>query len=171
MTTPFKNDYAFGVGVASQNGHKVISHGGGIEGFNTYLAYYPDDKLVVAVLGNLNGGAPADIARKLAQVVHGEKVVLLSERNEIAVPRKVLADYVGTYELRPDFNIAITLEDEHLFAQAQGQRKNQIFAESETMFFFKVVDAQIEFFRNEKGEVTHMVLHQGGRDTKGVKKP
>src|SRR5580704_18443146 len=34
MTTPFKNDYAFGLAVHAVNGHKVIEHGGGIEGFN-----------------------------------------------------------------------------------------------------------------------------------------
>src|SRR5690242_12562249 len=45
MTTPFKSDYAFGLQVRTVSGHKVIDHGGGIEGFNTELAYYPDDKL------------------------------------------------------------------------------------------------------------------------------
>lgn len=41
MTTPFKNDYAFGLGVRTVNGHKLIEHGGGIEGFNTDLATFP----------------------------------------------------------------------------------------------------------------------------------
>jgi len=67
MTTPFKNDYAFGLGVKTVKGHKVINHGGGIEGFNTFLAYYPDDKLTVVVLANLNGRAPEPIAEKLAE--------------------------------------------------------------------------------------------------------
>ena len=53
MTTPFKSDYAYGLGVRMVNGHKVIDHGGGIEGFNTQLSYYPDDKLPVVVLANL----------------------------------------------------------------------------------------------------------------------
>jgi len=57
MITPFKSDYAFGLGVRTVAGRKVIDHGGGIEGFNTHLAYYPDDKLTVVVLGNLNGAA------------------------------------------------------------------------------------------------------------------
>ena len=57
MITPFKNDYAFGLGVRTVDGRKVIDHGGGIEGFNTHLAYYPEDKLTVVVLGNLNGAA------------------------------------------------------------------------------------------------------------------
>src|SRR5262249_18541729 len=30
MTTPFKQNYAFGLGVETTSGHKVISHGGGI---------------------------------------------------------------------------------------------------------------------------------------------
>src|SRR5271155_4385906 len=37
MTTPFKDDYAFGLSVRTTGGHKVIDHGGGIEGFNTHL--------------------------------------------------------------------------------------------------------------------------------------
>jgi CubicO group peptidase (beta-lactamase class C family) len=170
MTTPFKQDYAFGLGVSTSNGHKMIAHDGGIEGFNTSLAYYPDDKLVVAVLANLNGPFAGQIAANLAKVEHGEKVVLPGERKETTVSPEILKQYVGTYELAPTFSIAITLENGQLMTQATNQGKLPLFAESETMFFLKVVDAQVEFVKNEKGEVTHMVLHQNGRDTKGVKK-
>ena len=170
MTTPFKENYAFGLGVQTVKNHKVISHGGGIEGFNTSLAYYPDDKLVVAVLGNLNGGAPGAIADNLAAVALGEQVVLPTERKEITVSPAILASYAGTYELAPTFSITVRLEGAHLMAQATNQPNLPIFPESETLFFYKVVDAQLEFFKNDKGEVTHLVLHQNGRDTKGVKK-
>jgi CubicO group peptidase (beta-lactamase class C family) len=170
MTTPFKNDYAFGLAVHAVNGHKVIEHGGGIEGFNTEIAYYPEDKLTVVVLANLNGGVPETIANALAQVAHGEKVVLPSERKEITVSPAVLGAYMGTYQLTPDFAIVVTLEGGQLMEQATGQPKFPLFAESETKFFLKVVDAEVEFFKNEKGEVTHLILHQGGQDQKGTKK-
>lgn len=170
MTTPFKQDYAFGLAVSTRNGRKAIAHGGGIEGFNTQLAYYPDDKLVVAVLANLNGPAAGQIAGKLAQVAHGEKVVLASERKEITVSPDILKQYVGSYEFTSTFIIAMTLEDGRLMTQATNQPKFPLFAESETSFFLKVVDAQVEFVKNDKGAVTGMVLHQNGRDTKGVKK-
>jgi CubicO group peptidase (beta-lactamase class C family) len=170
MTTPFKENYGCGLMVRTVNGHAMIEHGGGIEGFNTDLAYYPDDKLTVVVLGNLNGDAPESIAAKLAAVAHGDKVVLPSERKEVAVPPAILAKFVGTYELAPTFSIAITLEGNQLMAQATNQPKFSIFPESETKFFLKVVDAQIEFFKDDKGDVTSLVLHQGGRDTKGVRK-
>jgi CubicO group peptidase (beta-lactamase class C family) len=170
MTTPFKNDYAFGLAVRTVNGHKLIEHGGGIEGFNTELAYYPEDRLTVVVLANLNGQAPEQIASKLAAVVHGENVVLPSERKEVTVPPAILAKYVGTYELAPGFDVVMTLEGGQLMTQATGQPKFPLFAESETTFFLKVVDAELEFLKNEKGDVTHFILHQGGRDTKGTKK-
>jgi uncharacterized protein YneR len=80
-----------------------------------------------------------------------------------------LKQHVGTYELTPKFSLAITLEGGQLISQGTNQEKVPMFAESETMFFLKLVDAQIEFVKNEK-EVTHMVLHQNGREVKGVKK-
>lgn len=170
MTKPFKENYAFGLGVNDEHGYKLIDHGGGIEGFNTQLSYYPNDKLVVVVLANLNGSAPGEIARNLAAVVHGEKVVLPSERKEITVPSAVLAKYPGTYQLSPMFSITVTLDGSQLITQGSGQGKVPIFPESETMFFAKVVDAEIEFVRNEKGEATAIILHQGGHDVRGEKK-
>ena len=170
MTTPFKNDYAFALAVRDANGHKVIEHGGGIEGFNTQLSYYPDDKLTIVVLANQNTGATGDIASKLAALVHGDKVVLAGERKEVAVSPAILQTYVGTYELAPGFDIVMTVEGGQLMTQATGQPKFPVFAESETKFFLKVVDAQLEFVKNDKGEVTHVILHRGGRDAKAPKK-
>jgi CubicO group peptidase (beta-lactamase class C family) len=170
MTTPFKQDYACGLAVTIAHGHKVIEHGGGIEGFNTQLSYYPDDKLTVVVLANLNGGAPGSIATRMAAVAHGEKVVLISERKEVKVPTKILAGYVGSYELEPNFVMVVSLKGDQLITQITGQPEVPIFAESEKAFFPKVVDAEIEFFKNDQGQVTHLVLHQGGQDHKAVKK-
>ena len=169
MTTAFKQDYACGLMVRKgPGGHPVILHGGGIEGFNTALAYYPDNKLTIVALSNLNGGAPDEIANKLGMTAYGEKVVLNTERKEIAVDLAVLAEYVGTYKLAPNFDLAITLEGTQLMAQATGQPKFPLFAESPTKFFLKVVDAQVDFFK-EDGKVTYLVLHQNGHDAKAMK--
>lgn len=170
MTTPFKHDYACGLMVFTSHGHKVIAHGGGIEGFSAMLAYYPDDKLTVAVLENLEAGAPPEIANSLAAIAHGVNVILPSERKEVSVQPDILARYVGTYELNPTLSIVVTLEGNQLMAQATNQTKLPIFPESDTEFFYKAVDAQLEFFKNDQGQTTHLVLHQGGRDIDGPKK-
>lgn len=122
------------------------------------------------MLSNLNGQAPLDMANKLAAVAHAEKVVLPSERKEVSVTPAILSKYTGVYEVSPGFDLVMTLEDGKLMTQATGQPKFQLFAESETKFFLKVVDAEVEFFKNDKDEVTYLVLRQGGRDMKGTKK-
>jgi uncharacterized protein DUF3471 len=150
--------------ISNAKGHLQYEHGGGIEGFNTDMAYFPDDKLIIIVLGNLNGGAPGDIAGKLGALAHGEKVVLQSERKEVKVPAGVMAKYVGNYELAPGIFIAMSLDGDHFFAQLTGQPKFEVFPESETTFFLKVVDAQLTFETDSQGKVTDVVLHQNGRD-------
>ncbi len=164
MTTPFKSDYAFGLGVRVVNGHKVIDHNGGIEGFNTHLAYYPDEKLTVIVLGNMNGLAPDDIGAKLGQIALGEKVVLASERKEVTVDSKLSDGYAGSYQLAPNFVLTVTREGDHLFVQATGQSKLEVFPEGDRDYFYKVVDAQITFVTDSQGKTTEMILHQNGLD-------
>ncbi|MGA8027341.1 MAG: DUF3471 domain-containing protein, partial [Bryobacteraceae bacterium] len=146
------------------NGRKEISHGGGIEGFNTYLGYWPEEKLSVIVLGNLNGQAPGEIAAKLAAAMHGEQVTLPSERKETSVLPQVLQAYVGTYELEPGVDMTITLDGGQLMIQLKGQPKFPLFAQSKTLFFLKVVDAQVEFLKDSSGKVTRATLHQNGHD-------
>ena len=58
----------------------------------------------------------------------------------------------------------VTLEGDQLMTQATGQAKFPIFAESETKFFLKVVDAQIDFFGD------HLMLHQNGMDMTAKRK-
>lgn len=62
--------YGYGLGISERSGHRLISHGGGINGFNTMLAFYPDDDLTVAVIVNTREGAGA-LAVHLANEVLG----------------------------------------------------------------------------------------------------
>lgn len=164
MTTPFKDDYAFGLLVHAVDGHQVIEHGGGIEGFNTRLAYYPEDKLTVIVLGNVNGAAPDVIALDLATLAHGGNVTLPSERKEVSVDPKIFDGYVGSYQLAPNFVLAVRRDGDHFITQATGQGPVEIFPEGDHDFFAKIVDAQFTFLTDSQGRATELVLHQNGAD-------
>ncbi len=82
----------------------------------------------------------------------------------IRVPEQTLDKYVGRYELQPGFVIGIRRDGAKLLAQATAQPEFEIFAESETKFFYRVVDAQITFQTDEKGTTAGLILHQNGRD-------
>ena len=87
----------------------------------------------------------------------------------IDVAPAVLASYVGSYVLRPEFVLTVTVEDGKLMVQATHQEKFQVFAASMTHFFYKVVDAQITFVPDKDGKVNKLILHQGGRDLEAVR--
>lgn len=168
MTTPFKENYAFGIMVNASAKRPHYTHGGSIEGFNAELIYYPESQTTIAVLANVNGRAPGEIMSKLGPLAHGETITLSSERREIALPRATLQTYVGTYSIAPNVNLMISLEGEQLFSQMSGQRKLPLFAEAETRFFTKAVDAQIEFV-SEGAKISGVVLQQNGREIKGAR--
>jgi hypothetical protein len=91
----------------------------------------------------------------------------IKQRTEIAVDSVKLMPLVGTYELSPTFRVEITREGAALFAQPTAQPRLALFAESESEFFLKVVDAQISFIRDSAGKVNQIVLHQGGANIPG----
>ncbi len=93
----------------------------------------------------------------------------LPAQKEQKVEETTLEQYIGEYQLAPGFSIAVTKEGQRLFAQATGQGKNELFAESATKFFLKVVDAQVEFQKNGSGQVDKLILYQGGQKIEGKK--
>jgi len=95
---------------------------------------------------------------------------LPQERKAVKVDPAVYDAYLGEYELAPGFSITILREGDQLFALPTGQSRAELFPESETRFFLKVVDAQIEFVRGADGKVTGLVLHQNGHDRPGKRK-
>lgn len=123
------------------------------------------DRKVVAVLVD-QGLGPVFRSLRTAEALPEEKKVA-------AVDTSGYGALVGVYELAPGFEFAITREGEagdHLFAQATGQPKLEIFPESPTRFFLKVVDAQIDFVL-EGGRAVSLILHQGGQDLPAPRKP
>jgi len=84
-------------------------------------------------------------------------------KTDMKVSETILKQYAGDYELQPGFILSVTQDGDRLFTQATGQAKFEVFAESETKFFLKVVEAQIEFVKDETAKVTKLILYQGGR--------
>jgi CubicO group peptidase (beta-lactamase class C family) len=71
MFTPFLGDYAYGWKVDRPGDRLRISHPGLIDGFATYLARYPDDRVTVIVLSNLDSADATGIGDYLASLVFG----------------------------------------------------------------------------------------------------
>jgi CubicO group peptidase (beta-lactamase class C family) len=94
MTTPMPLvdgtplEYAMGLGVGDRSGARVISHGGGINGFLSDGRYYPGEELSIIVLQNSTGPqGPGALSTAIAELILGP------------VPDPVAVDYSGALEV------------------------------------------------------------------------
>jgi dipeptidyl aminopeptidase/acylaminoacyl peptidase len=113
-------------------------------------------------------GALGSISRDGQRFVFA--VPLPPERKEITVEPETLAKYTGTYVQNRQFDYVVSLERGQLLIQAVGAEQHPLFAESETSFFFKATNGDLEFVKDKNGDVTHFVLYLGRRGS-GIRIP
>jgi CubicO group peptidase (beta-lactamase class C family) len=171
MLTPGIGHWGLGLEIGGSDANPYFSHGGANEGFrNIFLAYEKSgDGAVVMTSGDAGGLLGDEVMRSIA-VEYGwpdDKPVV---RAAVQVDPKILAQYVGSFELQKGFDLVVTLENGRLMTQATGQGKIPIYPESETKFFPTAIPAEIEFFKDDQGKVTYLILHQNGHEMKAPKK-
>ncbi len=154
-------DYAMGQINGEYKGLKAFFHGGADAGYRTQLLRIPEERFSVNVLSNLATFNPWDLATKITDLYLKDKVV--SEAPAQVVPKAdsgavkvdpaVLATYSGKYELQPGVFVAISAEDNILYAEAPELPKTRMDPLSESEFEVKPVQAKVTFPKDENGKV------------------
>jgi hypothetical protein len=163
--------YGYGLGLYKNRGLEVIGHSGGLHGFITQLVYYPAEKLTVVMFSNTSTPEVTFNPDKIAEAFLWKKMASQVSYAVSGVKPENLQQYTGRFEMPNIGVIEVTTSDEKLFAQLSGQPKFEIFPGGKDEFFWKVVEARIKFFKDEKGEIDHAVLCQNGQDLKAAKLP
>ncbi len=165
MLTAVKNFYGYGIGVDTQFMLGRVAHGGGINGFNTYMARFPQERAVVVVLSNIENGTPTpQIETRLARLALADKIVMPPAAK---VDAQQLARYSGRYELDPALGnmvFDVTAEGDQLFIKPSHSDRHKFVPVSETEFYDydDGGDARFIFQKNEKGEVTGVLIRNVG---------
>ena len=167
--TPNLNKYGYGWAIDTLYGRRFTAHGGGIHGYSSYILRFPDDKAVVIILDNTGSPQLDNIARGLAAIMFNAPYKVPEIVKEIHVPVTTLQQYVGKYELTPQFVVTVRLDNGVLKAKPTNQDELQLFAERDDLFFLKVIEAKVRFVKNDRGEVDKMILYQNGQEMSGKK--
>jgi CubicO group peptidase (beta-lactamase class C family) len=142
-------------------------HNGETGGYHSFVAFDEEKKLGVVVLATSAASARID-ALGLA-LVH----LLGGARHTVDLPAtasvdpKVLDQYVGKYQLTPQFAITVTHDANAptILVQATNQPQFRAWPSSPTMFYLRVIDAQVEIHAGAAGgKADAIILHQNGHD-------
>ena len=176
-----KVNYGFGLVPGTFNGHKTISHTGGINGFATAATYVPDDSLSIVVFTNYDAESPQALAQNLLRVAYGEAPVARAGRaapTQAAAPSLSAADrdaIVGNYTLQlpggQTLPIKFFLDGTRLMAQAQGQDASEIHYLGNYQFGVAFDPALRFTFTIDAGKATKVTLLQGGATVEGPRAP
>jgi CubicO group peptidase (beta-lactamase class C family) len=157
--------YGYGWFINQQFNRRAIWHPGGLPGFTSMLTRFPNDKVVIILLGNLENSQVIRASRDLAAIIFGEKYEIPRERMSVKIDPRILNAYVGEYEDRPGRITNILVENDTLMLKLAGQPVGvPLLAESETQFFHPVQDIQIAFIKNANEQVVEVTLRLNGRE-------
>ncbi len=86
------------------------------------------------------------------------RFVALAERKEAGVDKRNLAEYAGSYKVSGRL-AQVTVREGHLVVEIPGTPYYWLFATSETRFFLRTEETEIEFQKDASGNVAEMVVH------------
>ena len=155
MNSGRPTNYGYGWGISTLQGEKIISHGGGINGFTCEAIRLPESKVYVAILTNRDSGT-ASLGPKIAALVAGKPI-----REPVAIKLPSLDKYVGTYQLNEKEEIIVTIENDSLFFQHPRAGKREILPISETEFFLKGQSSVRASFKQQGNAITALVIRSG----------
>lgn len=171
MLTPGLGNWGLGVQIGGSKEDPYFTHDGINAGFEALFVGYENHGDGAVIMTNAQGGMR--LAKELMQSIATEynwPDFRGKMRVMVTLDSSVLARYAGTYDLSPTSHLTFTLEGNQLFGQMNDQGKTPVFPESETRFFLRMADVEIDFVKDGHGQVTGLVVHQNGQDQSGVRK-
>jgi hypothetical protein len=175
----------FGIGVFEQGGALVAQatgqpplaiHAVGDDWYaygdvDASLRFLRRDGEVVGL--QLAQGGQVHPAQKVAEVaaVSAAKTTLddVASQSGVTLDAAQLDQYVGAFGFAPGIELSVRRSGEGIEAQLTGQSWIPVFARASDRFFYKVVEAELQFERDAAGKVMAVVLHQGGIEQRAAR--
>lgn len=153
LTDGSKIDYGYGWEMGAVRGVPFIGHGGGINGFATYVMRLPEQKLYVAVLRNSDRGVigSENIARRAAAAAIGKP---FQNYQAVALDAKALDAFSGTYKVDDNATRVVRREGDKLSMVRTGRPAVLLSAFSESAFFLPGELEHFAFSRDAQGKVS-----------------
>jgi len=163
---------AIGLGWEIAGDRSTLWHNGQTGGYSSSVFVNAGLKKGVVVLANAAESAVDEVGEKLIQSLAGMKVQPRKVRDAVSVSEALLGRLTGEYAMSDQFVFTITRQDGALFAQLTGQSAFHVFAESPTHFYYREVEAELDFELDAKTDrAVALTLFQNGQKIRCPRKP
>jgi len=169
MTTATKLDdgttqpYGYGLAPGTLGTHPSVAHSGGINGFASFMSWFPADTLTIVVLTNSGSGSPGAIADAIARLILDVPRTAPAPVKDLPLTAADIARYVGTYDLAPavPLKVRVFADGLNLMTEATGQSAFRVRYQGEHTFVAPDEGIRLGFTVVD-GKATRFMLYQGG---------
>lgn len=162
--TPGLDNYGYGWFIDTSLGHRRYRHTGSLPGYVSQLIKFPDDKITIVILSNLDRAPMLHTGRNLMMISLGQpydppvrgKVVKLDDAQIQALE--------GEYKMEDGTPLTIHNSPRYLLAEKKGAFTAGLIPLSPTRFFMPLSDGVVTFTLDEHGVAQKVNLHYSAID-------
>lgn len=170
MLTPEEGIHGLGFYIEGEGDDLFFHMQGDNTGYACFMVGYPVRGEGAVIMTNSDNGAHLidEIVRGISAVYewpHFQPEVKTLYR----LDSSVYSQYVGRYEINPDYVLNVTHEDYYLIITPTGQMPTKFYAQGLTVFFSEDPYIVIRFEKDGEGRVTGLILTQRGQSQKAKK--
>jgi CubicO group peptidase (beta-lactamase class C family) len=158
-----KVGYAFGLSLGKEGKLNTISHTGGWAGYRTAIVNFPDENFSCILLSNAADFNPYGNALEVAKLFLKDKLKTEESKTDdvkdmptVKVNTVFAKKCTGMYQLGEGWYVTITLENDQLMTQANGEDKFPMAAKSDSVYWVDDYGASMTFKKNKEGDVNSL---------------
>jgi len=161
MLTPQMDIHGFAFFIEDAGDNLFFHMKGKNEGFECFMVAYPvRGEGAVVMTNSANGSYLIEEILRGISAAYEWPHFQPEEKTLYRLDPSVYAQYVGKYEINPEYVLDVAHEDYYLVITPTGQAPTRFFAQGLSVFFSTDPYIVIRFEKDEEGRVTGLILRQ-----------
>ena len=157
--------YGLGWGLFKSRYGKAFFKEGHGNGWQHYTISFPGKNYAVIIMTNSDNGE--SMFKELVENLTGVTIPYKWEgytpyRPTVKLPENILQQYTGVYDGKLRATVSLVNGQLKVESEAVGLPKTNLYAVSETHFFLKVMEAELQFIKGADGKVEKVILDDEG---------
>lgn len=152
--------YGMGIMTGRYRGDSVQMHPGAFLGYRAELMRFPEKKVSIVCLGNVEEINPEAITRQIADIYLYHQTDIRAEELRPDYDIELMRSITGKYETDAGIFIDVKYENGLLKGQAAGQVKQVLRPLSPNIYGIGDTDDSVQFESNDKGVTDQLIIRQ-----------